>query len=60
MHWKKLYKGLKFFNCFFGVDDNGKPVKTFEIIPETNEEKRRYIEALQRRQNRLSTRKDNN
>jgi acyl-CoA hydrolase len=41
---------------FVGVDENGKPLKTFEIIPETNEEKRRYEEALQRRQYRLSSR----
>ena len=41
---------------FVGVDDNGKPVKTFEIVPETDEEKRRYEEALQRRQYRLSSR----
>ena len=42
---------------FVGLDENGKPVKTFEIIPETNEEKRRYEEALKRRQQRLSSRK---
>lgn len=42
---------------FVGVDDNGKPVKTFKIIPETDEEKRRYEEALQRREQRLSSRK---
>jgi acyl-CoA hydrolase len=41
---------------FVGVDEKGKPLKTFEIIPETNEEKRRYEEALQRRQYRLSSR----
>jgi len=42
---------------FVGVDENGKPVKTFEISPETDEEKRRYNEALQRREQRLSSRK---
>jgi acyl-CoA hydrolase len=42
---------------FVGVDKDGKPVKTFEIEPETNEEKRRYEEALERRQRRLQTRK---
>ena len=42
---------------FVGVDKDGKPVKTFEIEPETDEEKRRYEEALDRRQRRLQTRK---
>ncbi len=41
---------------FVGVDENGKPVKTNEIIPETDEEKRRFEEALERRQRRLSLR----
>ena len=43
---------------FVGVDKTGKPVKTFEIIPETDEEKRRFNEALERRQSRLTSRKD--
>ena len=43
---------------FVGVDKIGKPVKTFEIIPETDEEKRRFNEALERRQARLTSRKD--
>lgn len=38
---------------FVKVDKNGKPEKTFEIIPETDEELRRYNEALVRRNNRL-------
>ena len=42
---------------FVSVDENKKPVQTFEIIPETNEQKRRYKEALQRRQSRLKSRK---
>ena len=41
---------------FVGVDENGKPVKTNEIIPETDEERRRFEEALERRQQRLSLR----
>ncbi len=43
---------------FVSVDENGKPVKTFEILPETEDEKRRFEEALQRRENRLKTRKN--
>lgn len=38
---------------FVSVDGNGNPVETFEIVPETDDEKRRFDEALQRRKNRL-------
>ncbi len=38
---------------FVSVDENGKPVDTNEIVPETDDEKRRFEEALQRRKNRL-------
>lgn len=41
---------------FVGVDENGKPVQTFEIIPESDDEKRRYEDALKRREHRLSSR----
>ena len=34
---------------FVGVDSDGKPVKAIDVIPETDEEKRRYDEALKRR-----------
>lgn len=44
---------------FVGVDKNGKPAKAFEIIPETEDEKRRFNEALQRRKQRLTERKNN-
>ena len=42
---------------FVSVDQNGKPVKTKEIIPETEDERRRFKEALKRRENRLRSRK---
>lgn len=42
---------------FVSVDQKGKPVKTNEIIPETEDEKRRFEEALKRRENRLQSRK---
>jgi acyl-CoA hydrolase len=41
---------------FVSVDSNGKPVRAFESIPETEDEKRRYEQALQRRESRLKTR----
>lgn len=43
---------------FVGVDTEGKPVKAVPVLPETEEEKRRYEEALDRRQARLSSRKN--
>jgi acyl-CoA hydrolase len=39
---------------FVSVDENGKPVKTVEIIPESDDEKRRYEKALERRKIRLN------
>jgi len=44
------------FLTFVAVDDDGNPVKVGEIIPETEEEKKRYDEALERRENRLKSR----
>ncbi len=41
---------------FVCVDDNGNPVKTTGVVPETEDEKRRYEEALQRREKRLKER----
>ncbi len=41
---------------FVSVDENGKPLKAVEAVPETEDEKRRYDEALQRRENRLKYR----
>ena len=41
---------------FVRVDEEGKPIKAVQALPETNEEKRRFEEALIRRQNRLKSR----
>jgi acyl-CoA hydrolase len=41
---------------FVTVDSDGKPVKAIEALPETNEQKRRFNEALIRRENRLKSR----
>ncbi len=41
---------------FVSVDNDGKPVKAIQAIPETDDEKRRYEEALQRREARLKNR----
>ncbi len=42
---------------FVSVGNDGKPVNAIEGIPESEDEKRRYDEALQRRENRLKNRK---
>ncbi|MGD8777866.1 MAG: acyl-CoA thioesterase [Ignavibacteria bacterium] len=44
---------------FVALDKDGRPEKTIDIIPETDEEKRRYKEALIRREARLKSRKTN-
>lgn len=41
---------------FVSVDDDGKPVKAKNIIPQSEDENRRYNAALRRRQDRLKTR----
>jgi acyl-CoA hydrolase len=41
---------------FVSISNDGKPVKAIEAIPETSEEKRRYEQALQRRDRRLRER----
>ncbi len=46
------------FLTFVSVDEKLKPVKTFEIVPETEDEKRRFDNALRRRETRLKTRKN--
>jgi acyl-CoA hydrolase len=38
---------------FVSVDENGKPVANFEIVPESDDEKRRFEEALKRRKARI-------
>jgi len=45
---------------FVSIDETGKPVETFEAIPESEDEIRRYKEALIRRQNRLESRQKKN
>jgi acyl-CoA hydrolase len=52
---KKVHTNTAYLT-FVGVDENHKPVKAFEAIPETEDEKRRYEEALLRREARLSAR----
>jgi acyl-CoA hydrolase len=41
------------FLTFVAVDQSGRPIEVSEAIPETEEEKRQYQKALQRRQLRL-------
>uniref|UniRef100_A0A832G8M4 Acyl-CoA thioesterase n=1 Tax=Ignavibacterium album TaxID=591197 RepID=A0A832G8M4_9BACT len=44
---------------FVAVDNEGKPVPAAEAVPETEDEKRRYEEALIRRETRLKNRLQN-
>lgn len=54
--WVETYSGDKRKKCnsailtFVAVDENGNPVAIPPVIPETEEEKRRYEGALRRRQ----------
>jgi acyl-CoA hydrolase len=41
---------------FVCVNKEGRPVKAIKAVPETEDEIRRYEEALQRRKNRLKNR----
>ena len=52
---KKVHTNTAYLT-FVGVDESGRPVKAIEAVSETEDEKRRYEEALQRREARLSTR----
>lgn len=49
---KKVMSNTAFYT-FVAMDENGKPTKIPEIIPETNEEKELFDGALRRRQLRL-------
>ena len=52
---KKIHTNTAYLT-FVSVDGNGKPVQAIEAIPETEDEKKRYDEALTRRENRLKDR----
>ena len=52
---RKVHSNTAFLT-FVSVDESGNPVKAIEVIPETDDEKRRYEEALNRREKRLQNR----
>jgi len=58
---EKMLTGERRHTCsayltFVALDENGKPVPVCPVIPETEEEKRRYQHAGERRENRLAMR----
>jgi acyl-CoA hydrolase len=55
---RKIHSNTAYLT-FVSVDENGRPVETFEIVPESEDEKRRFEEALQRRENRLKNKTKN-
>jgi len=59
---ENLMTGKKLHTCsayltFVALDENGRPTAVVPVIPETEEEKRRYREAGERREYRLAQRK---
>lgn len=56
---KKVMSNHAFFT-FVAIDENRKPVKVPELIPETEEEKKLYEGAVQRRKVRLALAKKEN
>jgi acyl-CoA hydrolase len=60
---EKLLTGERRHTCsayltFVALDEKGKPTPIAAVIPETEEEERRFREAGERREYRLTTRKD--
>lgn len=52
---KKIHTNTAYLT-FVSINEEGKPIPAIIAEPETEEEQRRYEEALQRRDNRLKTR----
>jgi len=52
----KLHRANNAYLTFVAIDEHGNPVSVPPVIPETEDEKRRYEEALTRRELRLHRR----
>jgi acyl-CoA hydrolase len=52
----KTYPTGRAYLTFVAVDEEGKPIPAPKLIPVTDEEKRRFKQAQERRKNRLSDR----
>jgi acyl-CoA hydrolase len=53
---KKIHTNSAYLT-FVAVDNKGKPIPAIQVVPETEDEKRRFEEALKRREARLKSRK---
>lgn len=57
MDGKPARRANNAYLTFVGIDGEGRPVRISQVIPETEEERRRYEDALRRRELRLQHRR---
>ena len=57
MDGKPARRANNAYLTFVAIDGEGRPVRISQVIPETEEERRRYEDALRRRELRLQHRR---